>query len=117
MAKTNKERFLELVSDTPSNVMEDIKWRRENRPWLKRSRGIAIHVIQVLGNRGWTQKEFAERMGVSPQQVSKWLKGQENFRLETISKMEAVLEVELIEVKSFKSGESSTSEPEANSVD
>ncbi|WNJ17454.1 helix-turn-helix transcriptional regulator [Pontibacter sp. G13] len=114
---TNKEKFLSLVSDTPSDVMDKVKWMIANRPWLKRSAGIAIHVIQVLDKRGWTQKEFAERMGVSPQQVSKWLKGQENFRLETISKMEAVLEVELIEIKSFKSGESSTSEPEANSVD
>ncbi|WNJ17458.1 helix-turn-helix transcriptional regulator [Pontibacter sp. G13] len=111
---TNKEKFEALISDTPSNALEMHQWIKDNRHWLRRSRAIVRIVLVGLKNRGWTQKEFAERMGVSPQQVSKWLKGQENFRLETISKMEAVLEVELIEIKSFKSGESSTSEAEVN---
>jgi transcriptional regulator with XRE-family HTH domain len=45
-----------------------------------------------------SQKELAERIGVSPQQVSKIVKGNENLTLETISKLEAALGVPLIEV-------------------
>jgi transcriptional regulator with XRE-family HTH domain len=37
-------------------------------------------------------------MGVSPQQVSKYVRGEENFKLETICKLEQVLGVELLRV-------------------
>jgi len=45
---------------------------------------------------GMTQKKLAELMNVSPQQISKILKGQENLTLETISKLSETLGVDLI---------------------
>jgi transcriptional regulator with XRE-family HTH domain len=45
-----------------------------------------------------SQKEFAQMMGVSPQLASKWLKGNVNFTLETISKIETVFGISLINV-------------------
>ena len=43
-----------------------------------------------------TQKDLAEKLNVSPQQVSRMGKGKENLTLETISKLEYVLGIALI---------------------
>jgi plasmid maintenance system antidote protein VapI len=45
---------------------------------------------------GMSQKDLATKTGVSPQQVSKLLKGNENLTLETIAKLEAALGVVLL---------------------
>lgn len=50
-----------------------------------------------------SQKELAEKLGVSPQQVSKILKGQENLTLETIDKLEKVLNISLMELPYYQS--------------
>jgi len=92
----NKEKFLNLVSETDNSVLEQIKWRRDNRLWIKRSQAIALMVLSILKERGMSQKELASKMGISPQQVNKWLKGNENFTFETISKIEEALQTELI---------------------
>ena len=55
-----------------------------------------MQVLAALKTQGLSQKELAERMGVSPQQVSKIVKGQENLTLETISKIEMVLGITII---------------------
>ena len=92
----NKEKFLNLVSETDNSVMEQIKWRRDNRLWIRRSQAIALMVLSILKERGMSQKELASKMGISPQQVNKWLKGNENFTFETISKIEEALQTELM---------------------
>ena len=43
---------------------------------------------------GVNQKELAQRMGCTPQYVSKILKGKENLSLETICKIEDALDME-----------------------
>lgn len=42
-----------------------------------------------------TQKDLVERMQISPQIVNRWAKGQENFTLETIVKLEKALGIQL----------------------
>lgn len=45
-----------------------------------------------------TQKELAEKMGVSPTYAGRLLKGQENLTLETICNLQKVTGTELISV-------------------
>jgi transcriptional regulator with XRE-family HTH domain len=52
-------------------------------------------MLDQMAIEGLTQKTLAERMGCSQQYVSKILKGQENLSLETISKIEEALSLEL----------------------
>lgn len=87
--KIEKSRFIELAE----------QWEKE-KSWKERSQHIALELIDFLEDKNLTQKAFAELMNVSPQAVNKWLRGQENFTLETIGKMEAVLKRKLIEVVS-----------------
>ncbi|MCL2651944.1 MAG: helix-turn-helix transcriptional regulator, partial [Candidatus Azobacteroides sp.] len=43
-----------------------------------------------------TQKELASQMSVSQQYVSKILKGYENFSLETLTKIEDILHINIL---------------------
>lgn len=71
------------------------QWERE-LPWRQYAQSIAITILEHLEAKGISQKQFATMMLVSPQMVNKWLKGNVNFTLETISKMEFVLGISLL---------------------
>lgn len=73
-------------------------WRRENREWLRMSQSIALQVLDYLHSTGITQKELAERMGVSPAYIAKLVKGGENLSLETICKLHEALGIKLVYV-------------------
>ena len=93
-----KEQFLNSIEDDNGSWIEKARYRRENRGWLRKSQRIAVRVLSVLDEKGMQQKDLAEALEVSPQQVSKIVKGKQNLTLETISKLEAVLGVKLFEV-------------------
>ena len=96
---TNIHKRLEsLVSDPPSRWEEKALWRKENEAWLKKSVEIALKVLREIRAKTITQKELAERMGVSSQQINKLLKGQENMSLTTICKLEMALDISLMVV-------------------
>src|ERR1700720_4716950 len=88
-----------LVSDRPSDWKAKAKFRRDNRDWLKKSAAIAVRVLDALKAQNLSQKELAERMSISPQQISKIVKGQENLTLETISNLEIALGIQIIDEK------------------
>lgn len=93
----NKKKFLELVSGT-SDVVQQMQWRRENREWLRKSQSIAVKILQALKDQNRSQKHLAEELHVSPQAVSKWVQGKENFTLETIAKLEKALGIKLLDI-------------------
>lgn len=90
-----------LISSKQGGWLKKAKKRSENKEWLKHSRYIALEVLSNLNSKGTTQKTFADKMNVSPQQISKILKGKENLTLETISKIESALDIKLIEQKTI----------------
>jgi transcriptional regulator with XRE-family HTH domain len=101
MATTNNKGKLDkLISATPSKWEEKAKWRQENSAWLKKSSLIALRILSALGRKDLSQKSLAEIMGTSPQYINKLLSGKENLTLETISKIEVLLNIELISVTS-----------------
>lgn len=73
------------------------EWERED-VYLEKSTRIAVTVLSILRERKMTKQDLAEKMGVSAQYVSKIVKGNENLTLETITKLEKALGVELISV-------------------
>ena len=88
---------LKLMAVPDTQWIKDATFRRENEYWLDVSSDIALAVLRTLRKTGMTQRVLAERMGCSPQYVSKVLKGSENLTLETICKMQKVLQIKLIE--------------------
>lgn len=93
-----KEILRKHVSATPSKWREKAEWRRKNRLWLKKSQQIAVLIIACIEDSNMSQKELAKKMGVKPQYVSKILQGNSNLTLETISKLEAVLHLEIVSI-------------------
>lgn len=87
---------LNKISTGKSNWIDKAKERQKNKTWLKHSQKIAVKVLRTLREMNIKQKELAENIGVSPQQISKIIKGKENLTLETISKLENALNVNLI---------------------
>ena len=94
--------FLEQnASSTPSKLRERAEWRRANRDWLRKSQQIAMTIMSHMDELGMTQKELAQKLGVSPQYVNKVLRGTENLSLDTICKFEGILGCELIRTNAF----------------
>lgn len=92
-------------STEPSQWKQQAHWHVDNWACIKHSAQIALKVKGRLNALGLTQKELAERMGCSQQYVSLILKGKENLTLETIAKLETVLDFEiLIYTRNFVSG-------------
>ncbi len=93
-----KKSIKDISVQSPENWMEKVAWRKANKFWLRKSSDIALRILDALDDLGWTKANLAKEMGVSPQQVSKYVKGEENFKLETLCKLEKVLGVELVRV-------------------
>ena len=58
---------------------------------------IALMMLDKMEELGLTQKAVAERMGCSQQYISRVLKGSENLSIETISKIESALGLQILE--------------------
>lgn len=93
---TNKEKFLSLVSPANKETLESVRFREENKAWLRESKRIAFKVLKALKEQGLSQKDLAQQMGVSPQYVNKLVKGKENFTLETQVKLQDILDIPLL---------------------
>ena len=93
---SSKEKFLNLVSAEKSNTLQNLKERKKNRAMLRESQSIAFKVLMRLESLKWTQKKLAEKLEVTPQQVSKIISGKENLTLETLVKLQNVLEIPLL---------------------
>ena len=93
---TDKELSVLEKHEVKTDWREKAGWRRENRRWLRYSGFIALTVLHRLEELKMSQKELAERMKCSPQYISKLLKGSENLTLDTISKLEECLDLDLV---------------------
>lgn len=116
-----REKFLALVSKEKTKTVERAKERLASRKFRKISNLIAFEILERLEHLGWKQKDLADKMNVSPQQVNKWVKGRENFTLETLVNLSEILGVQLItvgpgSVKSFSVGQDQFTQTDQYSV-
>jgi len=93
-----KNRLDYAVSSRPSRWMEKALRDEANEAWLDRCAEIALRILSTLQAKNMSQKELAAIIGVSPQQINKIVKGNVNLTLETISKLEAALDIQLMAV-------------------
>lgn len=57
---------------------------------------IAEQIHLILDKLGWTQKDLAKKLRKSEAEVSKWLSGQHNLTIKSISKIELALGEDII---------------------
>lgn len=85
-------------SSTTSKWRENAEWRMANKSWLRYSQHIAMLMLDKMDELHMTQKQLSELMGCSQQYISKVLKGQENLSLETLSKIERCLQIQILSI-------------------
>ncbi|WP_421889765.1 helix-turn-helix domain-containing protein [Marinoscillum sp.] len=97
--RTSKSEFEKLLSAPKEERWRgEVEFRQANKEWLSLSADIALKVMDEMDKQGVKGRELATRMGVSPQQVSKILKGHENLKLETIAKLNQALGVKIVTI-------------------
>lgn len=79
-------------------ALEKIKDRINNRIWLKYSQKVALIVLNEIELKDISQKELALKMEVSPQYINKLVKGKEKLNIETISKLESALNINILTI-------------------
>lgn len=96
-----KEKTLNFLeahqSDTPSTFVEDAKLRQENETWLRWSRRVALCIVDYMQEKSLTRSDIAEKLGVSPQYVSRILSGNTNFSFKSIAEIERKLGISCME--------------------
>lgn len=91
-------KFLkEHESKVPSRFEEDTLWRTKNEMWLRKSRKVALTIIDYMEQNKMSRTDLAHKLGVTPQYVSKILSGTVNFSFKTIAELEAKLNIQLLE--------------------
>ncbi len=90
--------FLEThQSDKASTFTEDAKWRQDNEVWLRWSRGIALSIVDYMQENGLNRSDIANKLGVTPQYVSKILSGSTNFSFKSVAEIERKLGISCME--------------------
>lgn len=103
MKSKNLENFQKLVSDEKSGWLDKFLYHQSNKKWLDKSAKVAVNVLEALHEKGLSQKDLAEKMNVSAQQINKIVRGKQNLTFETIAKLETALEISLVEIIEYKS--------------
>lgn len=93
---TKKEIFKSLVSEEKTNTISKNKERIKNRAMLRESQQIALKILTKLDEPGWSQRRLAREMGVSPQQITKIVRGTENLTIETQIKLQEILDIPIL---------------------
>ena len=59
---------------------------------------IVVRVQQLLKEKGFSQKDLADKLEKRPSEINKWLVGEHNFTLRSLAKLEAELGDTIINV-------------------
>ncbi|QXP58372.1 transcriptional regulator [Olleya sp. HaHaR_3_96] len=79
------------VTKTATSWKTRAKLDRGNRRNIKRAQLFALELLDYMETHKIKQKDLAERMDVSPQQVNKILRAKSNLTFETLDKIEVAL--------------------------
>lgn len=95
----NIKRLEEIVGPIQtSDWLSELEKRAVNRSRRNYSQKIVIRILRELRARNLSKKDFATMLGITPQAINNWMKGEVNFTLETVEKIEDALDVALIEI-------------------
>ena len=59
---------------------------------------VSNRIYELMKQRGLTKQQFAQALGKKPSEVTKWLSGQHNFTLKTISMLSTFFGQPLIHI-------------------
>ena len=94
---TNKEKLLNLVSNKPSNALEYMRGRIQNKNKTKGYQAIAIKVLSRLDELELSPRDLALLLKVKPNKVSRIVSGKYSTNPLIIEELQTVLNIKLIE--------------------
>lgn len=71
----------------------------EYEKFVNRSIEISDRIEEILKKKNITQRELAEKLGKSESEISKWMCGTHNFTIKSLSKIETVLNEDIINIR------------------
>lgn len=86
--KQIKTNFNELITSVPKDIKVE----------LNLSFAISNRIYELMTERGLTKKQFADALGKRPSEITKWLSGQHNFTIRTLSQLSVFFGKSLITV-------------------
>lgn len=76
-----------------------VEYRDEDsRLYTKHAMQIALLIDKAIEESDMNKSEFAKRIGKTTPEISKWLSGNQNFTLRTLSKIENALGLEIVKL-------------------
>jgi len=86
-------------------MKKDSTWKfklariKSSRLWAADMARIAVRILNYLEDNGRSQRWLADQLGVSPQQITKIVKGRQNLSWGKIKEIEAVIDIKLASIK------------------
>jgi transcriptional regulator with XRE-family HTH domain len=77
-----------ILSETPPEVKQ----------YVRRYAEITVRIHELLDEKGWSQRDLAQKLGKNPAEINKWLRGDHNFTLQTLCKIEVELGQDILEI-------------------
>ena len=96
MKDSNKEKLLKLVSKQPSNALEAMRGRIQNRDKIKGYQSIAIKVLSRLDELEISPRDLAILLKVKPSKVSRIVSGKYSTDPLMLNELQTVLKVKLL---------------------
>ena len=79
------------------------KMPAETKIFAEKYADLIVLINQILKEKGYSQKNLAEKLEKRPSEINKWLNGEHNFTLRSIAKLEAELGESLVVIPVRKS--------------
>ena len=76
------------------NLLAEITPKQQAR--IDRKMRIACIIDDAMKAKGLGKKQFADKVGRKPSEITKWLSGTHNFTIETLADIERVLEIRIL---------------------
>ena len=83
---------VDSLHDLIAGIPEDLQIQ------TKLSVAIAARIEPLMRQEGLSKKQFADALGRRPSEVTKWLSGEHNFTIATLSRLSAYFGKSIIEV-------------------
>ncbi len=103
--KLTKEEKIALLNKKAKPVNPDAKWiqiakwNEEHADALADYMVIAMRISSALKEKKMTQKEFAAQLGVSPQALTRIMKGRQNLSLNKVRQIEKALGISIMTIE------------------
>jgi transcriptional regulator with XRE-family HTH domain len=81
-----------------SKWMEIAKWNEEHADALEDYMTIALRISSTLREKKMTQKELASKLDVTPQALTRIMKGRQNLSLNKVRQIEKVLDIAMMTI-------------------